>query len=224
MGKLQETARDRTTAVYITCPNLHWVHKTVAVCLMGILQDTRYSCRIDMPSAKPFENNLNQIVQRFLASDCQFWLTIDDDNPPTKNPLDLIELDLDIVGLPTPVWHYERKAGERPIYFNAYEYDPTSLAYREFRPQEGLKEVDAVGTGCVLMHRRVFENSNMQAGAFLRTWTASGIVERGNDISFCERAKHAGFKVWAHFDYPCDHMTEVSLLEVIRSINGLSDG
>jgi len=63
----------------------------------------------------------------------------------------------------------------------------------------------------------------MQKGAFTRKLNPDGTVDKGNDISFCERAREAGFGIFAHFDYPCDHMCEISLLECIRAINGLTD-
>jgi len=208
--------------VFVTVPNLHWIHKTVVHCLLKLQLDRRYPLRIEMPSNKPLENLQHHIVRDFLASDCTHWLTIDDENPPTRNPLDLVELDKDIIGLPTPVWHYEGKPGERPIYWNVYRWDGAAEAYREWTVREGLQKVDAVGGGCMVIHRRVFEHPQMQRAPFARRTDEFGRVDRGNDLSFCERARAAGFEVYAHFGYPCDHMVEVSLNECARAINGLT--
>lgn len=204
-------------SVLITVPNLHWIHKLVVHRLLLLQQDRRYRLNIMMPSNKPFENNLHHIVNDFMAGNYDFWLTMDADNPPSQNPLDLVNLDKDIIGLPTPIWHYEGKAGERPIYWNAYDYDPSVGAYREHQNREGLQRVDAVGTGCVLFARRVFEDPEMRKGAFTRKLNADGTVDKGNDISFCERAKERGFEIYAHFGYPCDHFCELSLNEVVRT-------
>ena len=54
----------------------------------------------------------------------------------------------------------------------------------------------------------------MKFGAFARKTNADGTVEKGNDLSFCERARSCGFEVWTHFDYMTDHMNELSLKEV----------
>ncbi len=158
-----------------------------------------------------------------MAGDCDFWLSIDADNPPEKNPLDLVELDKDIIGCPTPIWHYTGKAGERPIYWNAYQYDESTGAYREWPNREGLQKVDAVGTGCIMMSRRVFEDPEMRRGAFTRKLNADGTVDKGNDISFCERATEQGFEIWCHYDYPAGHMVEIELNEASRAFNSLGE-
>jgi len=204
----------------ITVPNLHWIHKLVVQRLLLIQQDQRYRVTIALPSNKPFENNLHHIVNDFMAGDWDFWLSMDADNPPERNPLDLIELDKDVIGCPTPIWHYT-KLGERPIYWNAYQYDPSTEAYREWPEREGLQQVDAIGTGCFLIARRVFQDPEMRKGAFTRKLNADGTVDKGNDISFCERAKERGFEIWCHYDYPAEHFCEVPLNEVSRAFKTL---
>lgn len=207
--------------VLISVPNTHWIHKTVVHKLLLLLQDGRYKSTIIMPSHKPFVENLHRIVQDFIKGDYDFWLSMDADNPPLNNPLDLVELDKDIIGLPTPVWHWNGEEGERPIYWNAYRKAESGQGYNEYFPREGLQEVDAIGTGCFLVARRVFEDPIMQKGAFHRTYTETGVMDKGNDIAFCERAKLRGFRVWAHFDYFCDHFSELSLNEVCRAMKGM---
>ncbi len=148
---------------------------------------------------------------------------MDDDNPPLRNPLDLVSLDLDVVGLPTPVWHCD---GETfPYYPNAMRkvkdgYKPITV---EGVPT-GLVEVDAVGTGCCLIARRVLVElftrceGNPAEAPFMRRWNDRGLVEAGNDFAFCDRARAAGFRVWAHFGFECDHYKELPLREVAREI------
>ena len=209
------------TKILVTVPNMHWIHASVAQRLLMLQQDRRYRLSFQFPSNVPFENNLHHIIVSFLKGDCDYWLSIDSDNPPSDNPLDLVELDKDIIGLPTPIWHCTGN-GERPVYLNAYKLAEDG-AYNEYQPQKGLQEVDAVGTGCFLMARRVFEHPSLQKGCFTRTLYPDGRVEFGNDLSFCKRAKKAGFKVWAHFDYMCDHFNELSLSEMHRAYSGIVD-
>jgi len=211
------------TTVLVTVPNLHWIHKLVVHRLLLLQREKRYKVTISLPSNKPFENNLHHIINDFMAGDWDFWLSFDADNPPEKNPLDLVKLDKDIIGCPTPIWHCEGKAGERPIYWNAYQSDPSTGAYREWPIREGLQKVDAVGTGCILMSRRVFENPAMRTGAFTRKLNDDGTVDKGNDISFCERATEEGFEIWCHYDYPAGHMVEVDLNECSRAFKRLSE-
>lgn len=195
--------------------NTGWLHKSVVFTLLRLL---KYDVQIILPTHNPYENNLHHVVVDFLESKHEWWLNVDSDNPPTNNPLGMLELNLDIVGLPTPVWHYKGEKGERPIYWNVYE--SKGEAYTEWMPREGLQKVDAIGTGCFLAHRRVFEHPDMKA-CFQRTYDIEGRVDKGNDIAFSERARAAGFSIWAHFDYPCDHYNELPLNEVLRAFKGL---
>ena len=210
-------------SVLISFPNTHWIHKHVVHKMMLMLTDGRHKVNIIMPSHKPYVNNLHHILNDFMDGDYDFWLNIDSDNPPIQNPLDLVQLDRDIIGLPTPIWHYTGN-GERPVYWNAYNYDETTGAYREHQEKEGLQRVDAVGTGCILMSRRVFEKPEMRKAPFMREWNEDGTVEKGNDIKFCERARDNGLEIYAHFSYACDHFSELSLSETVNAFRNMYEG
>jgi len=188
-----------------------------------LLLDGRHGVTIIRPSHNPYENNLHKIVVDFIKGPWDFWLNIDSDNPPMNNPLDLIEYDRDVIGLPTPVWHFTGKEGpgERPVYWNAWDYVPEKDAYKEHEPKKGLQKVDAVGTGCLLISKRVFLYPEMQKGAFTRQLHEDGTVNKGNDISFCERARKCGFEIFAAYDYPCMHFNQLELNEVIRAFRNL---
>lgn len=208
--------------VLISCTNTHWIHKHVVHKLLLLMQDGRYKVNIIMPSHKIYENNLHHIVNEFMAGPYDFWLEINSDNPPMNNPLDLVQLDRDIIGLPTPIWHFTgEKKRERPVYWNAYDYDKESEMYKEHQVREGLQKVDAVGTGCILISRRVFELPEMRKAPFMRKWNEDGTMEKGNDIMFCERARSHGFEIYCHYDYPCDHFSELSLSETTRAFREL---
>ncbi len=208
--------------VLISVPNQHWIHKLVVHKLLLFMRDGRHRVNIIMPSHKPYVNNLHHIVNDFMKGDYDFWLNIDADNPPLKNPLDLVILNKDIIGLPTPIWYFTgEKKGERPVYWNAYDYAPNHKAYSEHMPREGLQKVDAVGTGCLLISRRVFEKPEMRKAPFARKWNEDGTVDKGNDISFCERARENRFEIYCHYDYPCDHFSELSMNEMVRGFKEL---
>lgn len=207
-------------SVYLTVPNgSGWLHKHVHFAVCKILQDRRYQIRHDCPTHSPYVNNLHHCIKDFLRGGEDFWLSIDDDNPPINNPLDLMEYDLDLIGLPTPVWCNKVK-GDRPYYFNALDWDEKEQAYRPHENTDGLQEVDAIGSGCFLVARRVILKLKDQQ-PFMRQWNRDGTVEMGGDYSFCQKVKKEGFKIWAHFNYPCHHFNEISLIEVIEAINNM---
>ena len=211
--------------ILVSVPNTGNIHKLVSIVLLKLISDRRHKSIIIHPTHNPYENNLHYIVNDFMGGDYDFWLNIDADNPPMNNPLDLIELDKDIMGLPTPVWHYTgEKKRERPIYENVYKYVPEKDAYIEWPIKEGLQKVDAVGTGCILISRRVFEDDVMRLAPFERQLNMDGTVERGNDISFCERVKKRGFEIYTHYDYRCQHFNNLELHEVSKAFYELYKG
>lgn len=209
------------TSVYLTVPNGDgWLHKHVHFAVIKILQDGRYRVRHDCPTHSPYVNNLHHCMKDFLNGGEDFWLTIDTDNPPLGNPLDLIEYNCDVVGFPTPVWHSEIK-GDQPWYFNAL--DIQGEGYTPHKVCEGIQEVDAVGSGCLLISRQVILKLKDQQ-PFMRTWNQDGTVDVGGDYSFCRKVKAAGFRIWTHYDYPCRHFNEIELIELIQSVGGMNNG
>ena len=200
-----------------------YIHKTVSMVQWRLAKSSRYELHPIWPTHRPYVNNLNHIIKDFIAGGYDFWLNIDADNPPIRNPLDLIELDKDIIGLPTPVWHYKgtEPNGERPIYWTGYDYIPQEDAYKEHNPKEGLQKVDSIGTGCFLFARRIFDNPQMKYARFARTYTREGLVSHGNEHSFFRQAQKAGLQIFAHYDYPCNHHKELPLSEVIAGFRNL---
>ncbi len=211
--------------VLISFPNKGWIHKLVFMAGFKLASDSRYNTKIIIPTHSPYENNLHHIVNDFISGNYDYWLNIDADNPPMNNPLDLIELNKDIIGCPTPVYHFTDKVkGERPWYENAYQYVPEKDAYIEYPTKQGLQQVDAVGTGCTLIARRVFDHPELRKGAFTRKLNPDGTVKKGNDISFCERATKHGFEIFTHYDYRCQHFNEIEMHEMIRAFHGVYKG
>jgi GT2 family glycosyltransferase len=137
---------------------------------------------------------------------------MDSDNPPMasrgRNPLELAELDKDVVVLPTPIFHGGWK---NPFLFNCYDVADDGDGYVEHHPQEGLQEVDVGGSGCMLIARRVLEA--LAPIPFRCGNDENGIQIYGEDFMFCEKAREKGFSIWSHFDYVCHHYKEVDLLD-----------
>jgi hypothetical protein len=214
--------------VLLAVPNgSGWLHKHVHFATIRLLQDKRVEIEHIAPTHSPYVNNLHLIQQDFLARDFDFLISIDDDNPPFNNICDLVLLDKDVIGCPTPVWHCsadQHETGERPYYYNALievenGYRPVD-SFPGFKP-EGLQQVHAIGSGCMVIARRVLEAID---APFMRVWNQKGIVDTGGDYAFCKRAREKGFKIFAHFDYPCRHFNELELNEVIKAFMSMKHG
>lgn len=201
--------------VLVSVPNTGWIHKLVTLALLRLQQaPAGHQLTIITPTWSPYEHNLNRIANDVLQGGYDYWLNIDADNPPMQNPLPLVELDADVVGLPTPQWHDAGPAGDRPIFWVAMD-DAGEAGFREHQTKRGLQEVGAVGSGCWLVARRVL--AALPHPIFERVWSRqTGYPEVGVDFNFCRKARGAGFRVFAHYDYPCRHFKELELTDVVQ--------
>ena len=151
-------------------------------------------------------DNRNIITKRFLESDCDYLLMVDSDNPPIRNPIDLVDLDLDVVACPTPMFT------EGVIKINCFDKIESGYMSKVYEGKD-LFECDRVGSGCILIARRVLEKIKCP---FAPKLDEDGIVVESEDMNFSFRAKEAGFKVWGHWDHLCNHFKEVNLLDILK--------
>ena len=204
--------------ILITVPNQGWLHKFCVFALLKIQQDTRTDRTILLPTHKPYENSLNKIVNDFLAGTYDYWISFDDDNPPTQNIIDLVFLDKDVIGCPTPVWHNAVK-GDRPWYFNAM--DRKNDGWIPHEPCQGLQAVDTIGSGCFVIARHVIEQMRKNKIVFQRVYKEDGTVERGHDFEYFDKVKQMGYGVYAHYDYYCSHLNEIDIIEIINAFGSM---
>lgn len=187
--------------VLIAIPNLGWMRPELASFLLHLVGgERRYEFKIIFPSEKPGSVNRNRYSKRVVDEGWDYLLTIDSDVVPDRNPLDLVELDLDIIGCPTPTvkdaevgWLVLRKVDD-------------GWKQVDSMPEEPF-ECDAVGGGCMLISRRVLEHPEMRAPWNI-TYNKDGFIEEGSDFALCRRAKDLGFKVWAHGGYRTSHFVD----------------
>ena len=193
--------------IYLAILNQGQIHKDLAKTINYIQTDDSYEVIVSYPSAKPITHNRNMIVQKFLAiKDCDYLMMIDSDIIPTPDILKLVDFEKDII---TPLMLVFQKDSLIPLYLKRNLdgiYDAGN-----YLEEKGLQEVDATGTGCIIIKREVLEKLEYP---FRNEYDRDGIKKLGNDLSFCQRAKKLGFKVWVHLDYIADHITTCSLRQM----------
>ena len=222
----------RGAKVMIGVPNLGWNRcELTNHLMMTVTRENRYQLSTHWPSDKPYEKNINKFVRdTFLPSEADYLWLIDSDNPPQEiegrgpdprtgpryNPLDLVELDRDIISCPTP------QPREGDVFWVIMDDAPEQEgvkweAVRQVPPEKrrSLQKIDATGSGCILIARRVLEDPEMRA-PFLQNWNEDGIPELTGDFTFCKRARKAGYSVWAHWDYRCAHFKETDVTDRFR--------
>lgn len=203
------------TKVLVMTPNGGSIRREVAYKLLETVKDGRYLVSVILPQGGSYNKNINKAIQEtFLPGGYDFLLNIDADNPPLGNPLDLIQLNKDVMGFPTPQW-----SGEI-IYPVAMDKVPKIDQYKSLPPEkhQGLQEVDVHGSGCILIARRVIEavNKDENGPVWKDIWNETGTERTTADYNFCDRARENGFKVWSHFDYGCDHIKNLSMQDMLN--------
>lgn len=197
-----ETSRH---SVMIAVPTAENIHHTVVGTLCQILLQGKHDITTYISAMKDIGAHRNVVAKEFLKTDMEYLLMIDSDNPPPENVLDLVDLDKDVISCPTPInmnWN-----GVTNIYWNVFGDD----GYPRKDTGSGLEEVIGVGTGCILIHRRVLEALKWP---FTTIRDKSDMRVRGTDLAFSQRVIEAGFKLYTHWDYPCRHYKDIDLLTI----------
>jgi hypothetical protein len=170
----------------------------------------------------------NRMAAKFLESDAKYLLMIDDDIvpcigrpnwmtywvPPSRNKPE--------VALQRHVLHRLIGTGKSLVggaYFGRQENgllmcSDTSLAPRVQNSEDAVVAVDWVATGCLLIHRKVFSAIREKFGDSLKVKTPDYDydyfrefdAERGEDVSFCLRAKEAGEQAHIDLGLPVYHV------------------
>lgn len=162
----------------------------------------------------------NEIVEGFLASDCDVLWMLDSDVVPPTHILDLVAHHYDkwvISGAPYPVYMQVPGTFEMSICFTAYkgvlkQGDGRGIVMAEV-PQEGTDYVDALATGCLFIKREVFSKLEKPYFEFKFDKETRRIVE-GEDLGFALKLHDLGIKFFTDFGMVCKHLKRVCLLDM----------
>lgn len=143
----------------------------------------------------PHASARNQIVHDFLQSEAEYLLWIDSDT--VWEPHDIQTLaneDKDII---TGI-QYSTSEHQMPLIRKLNKKNWTAEPIVDY-PMNRIFEIDGCGFGFCLTHRRVYEAMKEEWFEF-----RSGFSE---DLTFCFKAKNAGFKTWAHPKVQLGHIS-----------------
>ena len=152
-----------------------------------------------MPQLKPHDHNRNYIVQEFLKTDCTHLMMIDSDVVPVSDVRKMVDNDVDICSA-----HVCTRLGNEIIPVgmtkneNGYHHD-----FKHSKPD--LHKVDAVGTGCIMIHRRVFEK--LEKPYFKFVYNDDGMLICGEDFYFSNRID----SVYFDSRFACKHFTVTAI-------------
>ena len=160
------------------------------------------------PFLSPVDHARNVIVHDFLRTDCTHLMMVDDDIVPPVDTLErLLFHDKDIVAAACPLIGPDKK-GNLVTTMNAYNLN-TNQEYI-ITESTGLQKVSAVGTGCIMIKRKVLEE--IKVPPFLTEYNVDGIKFRGEDLNFCYQASLIGIDTYVDFNLKCKHIKLCNLL------------
>lgn len=134
-----------------------------------------------------------EMVKAFLQGEYDALLFVDSDMVvPVDLLTKLIEADKDIVS----ALAFKRTPGYEPCIFKECSEQDAKF-YLNY--PKGLIEIEGVGMACILIKRRVFE-------AIPKPWFFPHKI-LGEDLSFCARARNAGFKIYCDTELICGHVS-----------------
>lgn len=199
--------------VYIAMPTLGWLRHEVAHTLIGLTHDGRYEINVSglFVFGRPITCARHMIINGFLETDSDYLLMFDNDVVPRGNPLDLVELDLDVVAMACPIW---RPNNVPPVILNAMPVDGTVM----IKPMDGpLVEVAQASTSGILIARRVLEHPDMK-NPFAFQYDEKGMTVVDDDITFFHKARAAGFRIWLSLIHYFGHVKEVDLSRIHSAV------
>lgn len=142
----------------------------------------------------------NRIVKGMLEADHTHLFFMDSDMKFPENALSrLLEHDKDIVGgvytVKTPPFN--------TTIFKESEDEP----WKSYKPtiDDNLIEVQGIGTGCLLIKRKVFEELDFPWFWYERPPNGDDDM-MSEDIYFCMKAREKGFKIYADAKMFCGHI------------------
>lgn len=193
--------------IYLTLINTGWINSELAIRLIKWIHESKYNVYYESSNLQPLEHNRNTVVQRFLKSDSDYLLMMDNDNIPAKNPITLADFNKDIITCPVPIY-------QDIVYLNAFLRKEDYLEPIDIKKQKGLVEIDSTGTGVIMCSRKVLETIKKP---FERIFDEDGIAILGSDLAFSEKAKEAGFKLYSDTSNICKHYKMIDLNSLLLS-------
>ena len=125
--------------------------------------------------------------------------------------------DKDIIGALT----FKRWPPFNPI---VYEGEPYEMTLIDPLP-EGVIEVTATGTGCLMIKTDVFDQLDYPWFEFTKTEENNPV---GEDINFCYNVKKIGYTVYVDTTIMTEHLTNMranhNLWQLNKSLNKTGDG
>lgn len=197
--------------VLIAVPSMDYVAAGFAASL-AMLQKDEGEYLVSFLCGSLIYDARNKLAAQALKYEADYILWVDSDMtfaPDTLKRLfkSMRENNADIMsGI-----YFRRSAPYTPVAFEEVRIDPETnqSTHKDYTGElKGVKEVEGIGFGCVLMKTDVLFDVFGKFGPCF-----SPLGGFGEDLSFCWRARELGYKVFINFDIKCGHIGHIEVTE-----------
>lgn len=181
----------------IAVPCMDMMHTQFVHSLIGLRMTEEY--RVTFAASSLIYDSRNQLLKQAIEGGFDRLLWFDSDMTFDPHILDLLNEDLDkgfdiVSGL-----YFKRKAPYTPVLYKVCDtithengaIEPINEVYTDY-PQNTVFDVAAFGFGCVMMNLETVKKIVEQYGLYL----FMPVAGFGEDLSFCLRARSAGFHIY----------------------------
>lgn len=153
---------------------------------------------------EPLEHARNLQVKRFMEGKYDCLFIVDSDCVPPSDSIRLIRsFNIPILSIPHPTM-IGRETGLMVMWSNGNG----GYTQKDKLPLKDFQECDAVGCSGLAIQREVFERMNKPYFKFLYE---DGLLVKGEDFYFCDKAKKLGYGIYALCKSPQSHYVEMPL-------------
>jgi len=198
---------DNKLKITIGVPNSNeYLHRHFVQSLMSLQYPTNVAIDFNMIFGNQIPFARNRIVQEALKNNSDYVLFIDADMVfPADMLIRLLKHDLDIVN----ALAFRRI---KPHYPCIFKFNDKEKTYETVQYTTGLQKVDATGMPAILIKTDVFKK--MKEINPDKPWYYYRDNMFSSDLTFCENARKAGYKIMIDTDLKIGHIgTEVIVTE-----------
>lgn len=201
--------------IMLAIPHQNWVSAKLFERFLHIMNEAGkkgWQLSVAFIQGTPHDAARNMIGLNFLASDCDWLLSIDDDIVPPVNILDMICDDRPICAAYCNAVRPKHRPDEGvDVRINAVALqrtDDEKITYKKFPVvKDEINEVPIFGTGCYVIRRDALES--LRRPWFKFDYDENGCLLRGEDVYFCEQAREQGYTLYMDGRFVCEHLKEV---------------
>jgi GT2 family glycosyltransferase len=181
----REQSNGSKIKILVAVAHIGTIRAELATFLLSF-QKYDFDVKVFLSWGRPITANRNKILQKFREGGYDYLLQIDSDIEPPVNILEMINNNVDICSADIHI-SKGREVIRLALFQNekGFYHDPKRI-------HEGLNEVDATGTGCLLLSKKAVE----EVGDF------QGDSE---DFDYCLRAREKGFTIYYDTRFRCFH-------------------